>query len=49
MFQNVVKPAFFARDLIISAGDGKENKQEYNELLDSFIIFKDSRMTKKTE
>src|SRR3989338_4038273 len=36
--QNAVKHGIFARDLIITSGDGKENQQEYNELLDGLIV-----------
>ena len=32
--QNAVKHGIFVRDLIISSGDGKENEQEYREMLD---------------
>lgn len=32
--QNAIKHGIFAKDLIISDGDGQENKQEYRELLD---------------
>ena len=35
--QNAVKHGIFARDLIITSGDGKENQQEYNEVLDGLI------------
>jgi len=35
---NAVKHSIFARDLIISAGDGKEDGQEYRELLDGLIL-----------
>ena len=35
--QNAVKHGIFARDLIITSGDGKEDQQEYNELLDGLI------------
>lgn len=28
--QNAVKHGIFARDLLITAGDGKEDEQEYN-------------------
>ena len=36
--QNAVKHGIFAKDLLITAGDGKENAQEYNELLDGLIV-----------
>ena len=36
--QNAVKHGIFARDLIITSGDGKEDQQEYNELLDGLIV-----------
>ena len=36
--QNAVKHGIFARDLIITSGDGKEDHQEYNELLDGLIV-----------
>lgn len=36
--QNAVKHGIFARDLIITSGDGKEDEQEYNELLDGLIV-----------
>ena len=36
--QNAVKHGIFARDLIITAGDGKEDEQEYRELLDGLIL-----------
>ncbi|KKS44569.1 MAG: hypothetical protein UV05_C0004G0004 [candidate division CPR1 bacterium GW2011_GWA2_42_17] len=36
--QNAVKHGIFAKDLIISAGDGKEDEQEYRELLDGIIL-----------
>ncbi|MCX5726858.1 MAG: hypothetical protein NT030_06795 [Candidatus Saganbacteria bacterium] len=35
--QNAVKHGIFARDLIITSGDGKEDQQEYNELLEGLI------------
>jgi len=35
--QNAVKHGIFAKDLIIAAGDGKEDEQEYRELLDGLI------------
>lgn len=35
--QNAVKHGIFTRDLIITSGDGKENKQEYKELLEGLI------------
>ncbi len=35
--QNALKHGIFARDLIISSGDGKEDGQEYRELLDGLI------------
>jgi len=36
--QNAIKHGIFAKDLIISSGDGKEDAQEYKELLDGLII-----------
>ena len=36
--QNAVKHGIFARDLIITSGDGKEDQQEYAELLDGLIV-----------
>ncbi len=36
--QNAVKHGIFARDLLITAGDGKEDEQEYSELLDGLIL-----------
>ncbi len=36
--QNAVKHGIFAKDLIIVAGDGKENEQEYRELMDGLIV-----------
>jgi uncharacterized protein YdcH (DUF465 family) len=36
--QNAVKHGIFARNLIITSGDGKEDQQEYNELLDGLIV-----------
>ena len=36
--QNAVKHGIFARDLIISSGDGKEDEQEYRELLDGLVV-----------
>jgi len=36
--QNAVKHGIFAKDLIITTGDGKEDAQEYRELLDGLII-----------
>lgn len=36
--QNAVKHGIFAKDLIITTGDGKEDEQEYRELLDGLII-----------
>src|SRR3990167_1010559 len=36
--QNAVKHGIFARDLIISSGDGKEDAQEYRELLDGLVV-----------
>ncbi len=35
--QNAVKHGIFARDLIITSGDGKEDEQEYRELLEGLI------------
>lgn len=35
--QNAVKHGIFAKDMLITAGDGKENAQEYAELLDGLI------------
>ena len=36
--QNAVKHGIFAKDLIITAGDGKEDEQEHKELLDGLIL-----------
>ena len=36
--QNAVKHGIFAKDILITAGDGKEDAQEYKELLDGLII-----------
>lgn len=36
--QNAVKHGVFARDLIIASGDGKENEEEYRELLRNLIV-----------
>ncbi len=36
--QNAVKHGVFARDLIISSGDGKENEEEYRQLLHNLIV-----------
>ena len=36
--QNAVKHGIFAKDLIITTGDGKEDAQEYRELLDGLIL-----------
>jgi len=36
--QNAVKHGIFAKDLIITTGDGKEDAQEYKELLDGLIL-----------
>jgi hypothetical protein len=36
--QNAVKHGIFARDLIISSGDGKEDEQEYRELFDGLVV-----------
>lgn len=36
--QNAVKHGIFAKDLLITAGDGKEDEQEYQELLDGLIL-----------
>ena len=36
--QNAVKHGIFARDLIITSGDGKEDEQDYRELLDGLIL-----------
>lgn len=36
--QNAVKHGIFVKDLIITAGDGKEDEQEYRELLDGLIL-----------
>jgi len=36
--QNAVKHGIFARDLLITAGDGKEDEQEYSELLNGLIV-----------
>lgn len=35
--QNAVKHGIFSKDLIISAGDGKEDEKEYRELLEGLI------------
>lgn len=35
---NAVKHGIFARDLIITSGDGKEDMEEYIELLDGLIV-----------
>jgi len=35
--QNAIRHGIFARDLIIDTGDGKEDEQEYRELLDGLI------------
>ena len=35
--QNAVKHGIFVKDLIITTGDGKEDAQEYRELLDGLI------------
>ena len=35
--KNAVKHGVFTKDLIISNGDGKENAEEYNELLNGLI------------
>ena len=35
--QNAVKHGIFAKDLIITTGDGEEDAQEYKELLDGLI------------
>jgi hypothetical protein len=36
--QNAVKHGIFAKDLIISVGDGKEDAKEYRELLDGLVV-----------
>ena len=36
--QNAVKHGIFAKDLVITTGDGKEDAQEYRELLDGLIL-----------
>ena len=36
--KNAVKHGIFVKDLIITAGDGKEDEQEYRELLDGLIL-----------
>lgn len=36
--QNAVKHGIFAKDLLITAGDGKEDAQEYQELLDGIVL-----------
>jgi len=36
--QNAVKHGIFTKDLIITTGDGKEDEQEYRELLDGLIV-----------
>lgn len=36
--QNAIKHGIFVKDLIITAGDGKEDAQEYKELLDGLIL-----------
>ena len=36
--QNAVKHGVFVRDLIISSGDGKENEEEYRQLLYNLIM-----------
>ncbi len=36
--QNAVKHGIFAKDMIITAGDGKEDAREYQELLDGLIL-----------
>ena len=36
--QNAVKHGIFAKDLIITTGDGKEDAQEYKEFLDGLIL-----------
>lgn len=36
--QNAVKHGVFARDLIIASGDGKENEEEYRQLLQNLIV-----------
>ena len=36
--QNAVKHGIFAKDLLITVGDGKEDEQEYSELLDGLIV-----------
>ncbi len=35
--QNAIKHGIFARDLLISTGDGKENEEEYRQLLGNLI------------
>lgn len=36
--QNAIKHGIFAKDLIITTGDGKEDAHEYKELLDGLIV-----------
>ena len=36
--QNAVKHGIFAKDLLITTGDGKEDEQDYRELLDGLIL-----------
>ena len=36
--QNAVKHGIFAKDILISSGDGKEDAEEYQELLDGLIL-----------
>lgn len=36
--QNAVKHGIFVKDLLITAGDGKEDEQEYKELLDGLVL-----------
>lgn len=36
--QNAVKHGIFAKDMLITAGDGKEDAREYQELLDGLIL-----------
>jgi hypothetical protein len=36
--QNAVKHGIFAKDMIITVGDGKEDAREYQELLDGLIL-----------
>jgi len=36
--QNAVKHGIFAKDILITAGDGKEDAQEYQELLDGLVL-----------